>query len=227
MSEIAAQTGRDLAGTGLSGSEAAEGMGDVGVSGEAASEQAKEKLQDAAEQAKVKVQDGAEVVQEKTQELKVQAGERVRQELDNRSTQAGSQLQGTAEAMRRTGQQLRQEGKDGPAQVTTFVAERAERLAGYLSGADSDRMLRDLERFARRRPWLVAAGGATLGFLASRFLKASSSGRYQTEGSGGQQQEPWQPESASLPGAERAIPSGVSDEAGYAIAGTERGGSNG
>jgi hypothetical protein len=39
--------------------------------------------------------------------------------------------------------------------------------------------LADVEAFARRQRWLVAAGGLALGFAASRFLKASSSRRYQ------------------------------------------------
>ena len=131
------------------------------------------------EQAMEKVQESAVVVQEKAQELKAKAGERVRQELDTRSSEAGSQLQGTAAAMRRTTEQLRQEGKDGPAKAMELVAERAERLGGYLAAADSSQLLREVEAFARRQPWLAAAGGAAVGFFASRFLKASSSARYQ------------------------------------------------
>ena len=34
-------------------------------------------------------------------------------------------------------------------------------------------MLRDVERIARSRPWLVAGAGTVLGFLAARFTKAS------------------------------------------------------
>jgi hypothetical protein len=74
------------------------------------------------EQAMEKVQEGAVVVQEKAQELKANAGERVRQELDSRSSEAGTQLRGTAAAMRRTTEQLRQEGKDGPAKAMEVVA---------------------------------------------------------------------------------------------------------
>ena len=152
MTEIAEQTGRSTAGSGRS----------------------------AADQAKEKVQETAQQAQEKAQEVKSQAGGRIRQELDTRSTEAGSQLRSTAEAMRRTGEQLQQEGKDVPARVTNLVAERAERLGEYMTGANADRIVRDVERFARKQPWLVAIGGAAVGFLASRFLKASSSGRYES-----------------------------------------------
>jgi hypothetical protein len=148
------------------------------------------------EQAKEKVQEGVEGVQEKAQELKGTAGERVRQEVDARSTEAGAQLQRTAAAMRRTTEQLRQEGNDGPARAMDFVAERAERLGGYLTGTNADRVLRDVEGFARRQPWLVAVGGATAGFFAARFLKASSSARYQAGSAATRSRQTWQPEAS-------------------------------
>ena len=146
------------------------------------------------EQAKEKMQEGVEVVQEKAQELKGTAGDRVRQEVDARSTEAGTQLQGTAAAMRRTTEQLRQEGNDGPARAMDFVAERAERLGSYLTGANADQVLHDVEGFARRQPWLVAVGGATAGFFAARFLKASSSARYQAGSAATRSRQTWQPE---------------------------------
>ena len=84
-----------------------------------------------------------------------------------------------ADALRKTGEQLRNEGNEQPAKVADAVAERIERLGGYLEEVDSDRLLNDVESFGRRRPWILAAGGAVLGFVASRFLKASSSRRYE------------------------------------------------
>jgi hypothetical protein len=139
--------------------------------------------QSATDQAKEKVQETAGQVQQKAVEVKGQAGDRVRQELDVRSTEAGEQLGLTAKAMRGTGKQLLSEGNHTPAKVVTAVADRAERLGGYLTEANADQMLRDVENFARRQPLLFAVGGATIGFLAARFMKASSSSRY--EGSNG------------------------------------------
>ena len=124
-----------------------------------------------------------EKVQEKAVEVKGQAGDRVRRELDARSTDAGEQLGLTARAMRRSGEQLRSEGNQTPATMVTAVADRAERLSGYLTQANADQILWDVENFARRQPLLFAVGGATIGFLAARFMKASSSSRY--EGSNG------------------------------------------
>jgi hypothetical protein len=122
-------------------------------------------------------------VQEQAQQVRGQARDRVSQELTTRSTQAGQQLRDTAGALRQSGQSMRSEGKPGPAaDAFDQVADRAERLASYLSEANGDRMLRDVERFARRQPWAFTVGGVVAGFFAARFLKASSEQRFQGGG---------------------------------------------
>ena len=82
--------------------------------------------------------------------------------------------------MRSIAQELRNQGKDTPANLAEQVANQADRVGDYLKGASGDRILRDVEDFARRQPMLVAAASLALGFAASRFLKASSSRRYQS-----------------------------------------------
>ena len=126
-------------------------------------------------------QQAQQKVQEKAVEVRGQVSDRLREQVDVRSTQVGEQLASMADAMRRTGGSLRDEGNDTPARVTDTVAERAERLGGYLRGSDGDAILRDVENAARRQPWLFAAGGFALGLIASRFLKASSGGRYRSQ----------------------------------------------
>jgi hypothetical protein len=123
-------------------------------------------------------------VQEKAGEVRGEVSSRVRDQVDTRSTQAGEQLGSVADAMRRTGQSLRDEGSDAPAKVTDAVAERADRLGSYLRDSDADAILRDVENLARRRPWVFAVGGVALGLIASRFLKASSGGRYRSQNGG-------------------------------------------
>jgi hypothetical protein len=135
--------------------------------------------QSATEQAKDKVQEAAGQVQqqvgEKAQQMRGQAADGIRQQLDTRSTQAGEQLTATADALRRMSQQL-QESNGTPAQCAKHAAEPVERLGRYLTQADGDRILRDAERFARQRPLVTVIGGATLGFLVARFIKASGTG---------------------------------------------------
>jgi hypothetical protein len=136
--------------------------------------------QSATEQAKEKAQEAAGHVQqqvgERAQELRGQAAAGIRRQLDTRSTQAGEQATATADALRRVGGQLREEGNGTPAQYAERAAEPVERLGRYLTQADGERILRDAERFARRRPMVTLVGGATLGFLVARFIKASGTG---------------------------------------------------
>jgi hypothetical protein len=114
----------------------------------------------------------------KAQELGGEAQTRLREQLDTRSTQAGDQLISVGDALRRSSEQLRGEGKDAPASLVEGASRRAEDVGRYLSTADANQILDDAEGIARRNPWLTALAGAAAGFAASRFLKASSGRRY-------------------------------------------------
>jgi ElaB/YqjD/DUF883 family membrane-anchored ribosome-binding protein len=119
-----------------------------------------------------------EQVKEKAQEATEKARSTLRDQVDSRSTQAGEQISQQAGDLRSLSQELRNQGKDGPARLAEQAADRAEQVGGYLTRSDGDRILRDAEDFGRSNPWAVIAGGLAVGFLASRFLKASSSDRY-------------------------------------------------
>jgi hypothetical protein len=136
------------------------------------------------EQVKDQVRDKAQVAQDKARGAIGQARGRLSQQVDQRSTQVGERIAGTASDVRSIAEELRNQGKGAPANLAEQVAGQADRVGDYLKGAGGDRILRDVEDFARRQPMLVAAGGLVLGFAASRFLKASSSRRYQS-GDGG------------------------------------------
>ena len=130
--------------------------------------------------AKEQVQEKAQEAQEKLKGGAQQAQARMREQVDQRSTQAGQQVSATADALRTTSTHLREQGQDGPAQAAEKAAHHAERLGGYLSESSADRILSDLEDFGRRQPMAVIGLGVAAGFLASRFLKASSRERYET-----------------------------------------------
>jgi gas vesicle protein len=131
-----------------------------------------------ADRAKEQMQDTAQVAQEKVQETAETARARLRQQVDQRSTQAGGQVRATAQALRSSGQRLREDGQDGPARAAERAADQAEKVGGWLEQSDADRILRDVEDFGCRQPLAVAAIGLAAGFAASRFLKASSRSRY-------------------------------------------------
>jgi hypothetical protein len=134
--------------------------------------------QGATAQAKDKAQEVAGQAQEKAQEAAGQARDRIRDQIDRRSTTAGQQVTTHAQDVRSVGDALRQQGKDQPAKLADQAAERLERAGGWLTDSDADRILGDVEDFARKNPWAVMAGGLALGFAASRMLKASSTSRY-------------------------------------------------
>jgi len=117
--------------------------------------------------------------QEKAQQAAGEAKNRVRDQVDQRSSDAGQRVQSTAGDIRSVAEELRKQGKDQPAKIADQVAQRADRVGGYLERSDGDAILRDVEDFGRRQPWAVMLGGAVLGIVASRLLKASSEGRYE------------------------------------------------
>ena len=132
------------------------------------------------DQVKDQVRDKAQVAQDKARGTLGQARGRLSDQVDQRSTQAGERIAGTASDVRSVAEQLRSQGKDAPANLAEQVASQADRVGDYLKGASGDRILRDVEDFARRQPMLVAASALALGFAASRFLKASSGRRYES-----------------------------------------------
>jgi hypothetical protein len=132
------------------------------------------------EQVKDQVREQAQVAQDKARGAASQTRGRISEQVDQRSTQVGERIAGTAGDVRSIADQLRGQGKDAPARLADQVANQADRVGDYLKGASGDRILRDVEDFARRQPMLVAAAGLALGFAASRFLKASSGRRYES-----------------------------------------------
>jgi hypothetical protein len=130
-----------------------------------------------------KAQEGAEQVKDKAREGAQQARDRARDEVDRRSTDAGRQVSATADAIRQASSHLREQGQDGPARMVEQAAGHVERAGSWLQESDGDRILHDVEDFARRQPMAVIAGGIVAGFALSRLLKASSRDRYERRGS--------------------------------------------
>jgi hypothetical protein len=134
----------------------------------------------AIDQAKEQVQEVAERAQAAVGDATAKADVKVREQIDQRSTEAGSQLSASADALRSSSDQLRAQGNAVAAQAAERAADLAHRLGAYLEQTDADQMLDDVERLARRNPWAVVVGGVLVGAAASRFLKASSERRYES-----------------------------------------------
>jgi len=142
----------------------------------------------------------AEQAQEKAHEKAEQAEGMVKDQVDQRSTEAGERISGTASDLRSVGEELRNQGKETPAKLADQAADRTERIGSYLSDSSADKLLSDVEDFGRRQPLAVLAGGVVVGMAAARFLKASSRDRYQNrQGQQSQQTRELTAESATVP----------------------------
>jgi hypothetical protein len=164
----ATRTGRAESGASGSRQRAQEVAGQV-------ADQARERGQEVAGQV-------ADQARERGQEVAQQARGSLRQQVDQRSTQAGEQVGAQADDIRSVAQQLRSQEKERPAKLAEQTADRLDRVGGYLREADGDRILDDVEAFARRNPSAIMFGGLALGLMASRFLQASSRNRYGARG---------------------------------------------
>jgi hypothetical protein len=146
------------------------------------------------DQASTQVQEAASTAQEKAVELKDQGKSKLGETLDQRTNEAGGQARKIAQALRRSGQELSNEGNGQQvAGLAEGAADRIERLGAYLERTSGDQLVRDVEDLARSRPWMIAGMGLLAGLAASRFLKASSERRYgaSPQAGGGSSQYPY------------------------------------
>ena len=111
------------------------------------------------------------------------AGDRVRVEVDARSSRAAVELKAFAVAMRASSASLREQGLHGQADLVDEAASRADRLAVRLATADTDDLVEDAKRlvgqaaaFARKEPALVIAAAFTLGLLVPKVLEVVAKG---------------------------------------------------
>jgi hypothetical protein len=102
-----------------------------------------------------------------------QAKEQASSRLASQKDQAAHSLGTVAQAIRQTGQGLRDEDQAAIGRYADTAAEQVERFAGYLRDRDVSDLVDDLEGFARRQPGLFLGGAVALGFVGTRFLMSS------------------------------------------------------
>ncbi len=160
-----------------------------------------------------------------------QALGRARVGVDQQSVVAGERVNTVAQRARLIGAELHRMGEHTPARLAEQGAARAQQLGDWLKQLDADeltgygrrvqpgRAVTAVEGFARRRPLLALATGATLGFLPARLLKMSS-GRRQAAGGaalGGQgdlSSPGLEASAAPMPPLDQPVGMGTGDEVG-------------
>jgi hypothetical protein len=145
--------------------------------GQAASQTAG-KVADAAGQATAAVGQAAAPAMDQVQETAGQVAEQAKQQaltqIGTQKEHAAGSLDAVAQALRQSGDHLRDQEQEPLANLAGAAAGRVEQFSGYLRNTDAKDMLRDVEGFARRQPAAFLGGAFTLGVLAARFLKSSA-----------------------------------------------------
>ena len=134
---------------------------------------AKEKVQEAAAPAKEKARDIAGQAREHAQAAAGQAKGKAAAQVDERSTQIGQQIGTQAQSLDGVAEELRSQGKDGPAKIAEQAGERVRSVGNYLEQTDGESLVQAAVDAARENPAAAAAVGAAAGFAAGRLLKAS------------------------------------------------------
>jgi hypothetical protein len=105
------------------------------------------------------------------------AVDRVRAEVDMRSSRVAVELKAFANAFRASASSLREQGHANEAEMVDQIAGRADRLAVRLATASTDELLENAKQlsgeavaYARREPALVVAGAFTIGLLIPKVL---------------------------------------------------------
>jgi alanyl-tRNA synthetase len=151
-----------------------DGGQDLAGKAQEAAAPAKEKAQEVAGQAKEQAQNVAGQAKEQAQAMAEQAKQRAAAQVDERSTQVGRQIGSQAEAIDGVAEELRKQGKDGPANLAEQASEKVKGVASHLEQADGASLASAAADLARENPAVAAAAGAAAGFIAGRVIKAAT-----------------------------------------------------
>lgn len=105
-----------------------------------------------------------------------QAMKPARRPIEGGIDRAADTLSQIAGALRHSGEQI--SNNDMAPVVNDYLgraAAKAEELSEYLKKTSFDRVVGDVETFARRQPMLFVGGALLAGLLGGRFLKSSAS----------------------------------------------------
>ncbi|HEU4829019.1 MAG TPA: hypothetical protein VFT04_07475 [Gemmatimonadales bacterium] len=136
------------------------------------------------EQAGASTTDESTTVRDKANEVKHKISEQARNRMqearekagsaiDERKSELAGSMTSVAGAVRRSTDQLREDGHDRIAGYAESLAQQFDRAAGYLRDTDPRALRDDLEGIARRQPALLIGAAFAIGIFAARFLRSS------------------------------------------------------
>ncbi|MFL5733544.1 MAG: hypothetical protein ACJ78Q_10115 [Chloroflexia bacterium] len=138
--------------------------------------------QEMKDQAQAKTGEVIDQAKEKTGQVIGQVQEQAKSQVETQKGRAAESLGGVAQALRQTGQQMRDQDNAQVAQFTDTAANQIEKISTFLRERDVNDMVVEVERFARRQPALFIGGALALGLLGARFLRSSGERAMQMQG---------------------------------------------
>jgi len=98
------------------------------------------------------------------------AQERAKSTLSSQKERVAESLGATAEALRRSAEDLREQGYGAPATYADQLATKVERFAETLHSRTVDELQAEVEDYAHRRPGVLIGAAFVLGFLTARLF---------------------------------------------------------
>ncbi|WP_027368427.1 hypothetical protein [Desulfocurvibacter africanus] len=125
------------------------------------------------QEAQATVQQSAEHMKEEARSAAEAQKERALRMASEQKDRAIGKVNALADALRASGEQLRQKQEGQMAEYIDRASERLDSYADMLRDRDMRDMLREARQMARRNPSLFLGGAFALGFALTRFLKSS------------------------------------------------------
>jgi len=129
-----------------------------------------------ADEVRSKVDEAASTIGEQAQRI-------ANTQIGTQKERAAGTLQSIAQTLR-DGSSSLEEQQPQVASIGEQAANRIEQLSDYVQQHDVSEMVGDAERLARQQPAVFLGAAFAVGFVAARFLKATSPGPAQSSDSG-------------------------------------------
>ena len=112
-------------------------------------------------------------VQHRAKETMHEAEKEAKSRLDEGKKAAAHQVSAIAQAVRVSGDELREQEQPEMARYASMAADRIDRMANTLREKDTDQLMGEVEAFARRKPEVFLGTAFAAGVFVARFLKSS------------------------------------------------------
>jgi len=127
------------------------------------------------QEARQTMKETREQIEEEARTMAQEQRQRAAHMVEERKKMAAGKVDALAEALRASGERLREKQESHMAQCMERVSDRLHSYAGMLRDRDMRDLLQEAKDLARRNPSLFLGGAFALGFALTRFLKSSES----------------------------------------------------